>query len=342
MTARAKSRPAAPKGVRILGSGAALPRRIVTNADLERVMDTSDEWIVQRTGIRQRHVYDRAAGETSATLGAEALRQALREAKVEASELDLIICGTMTSEMPTPSVSCVIGDLIGAGAAGAMDINAACCGFVFALNLAHELVRGGQARTVAVIGTDTITRFMEFSTWGRGSAILFGDAAAAIVIRADDNPELGMIAQVMHADGGRACHLYVPGHLEDFYDPADREERAVGKLHMNGQAVFKFAVGKFPEVIEETLQKAELSAEDVDLYVCHQANTRILESARERFGLSPDRLPINMDRYGNTVAASAPLLFHELRTAGRVREGSRVMFLAFGAGLTWGSSLWQL
>ena len=341
MSARGIQRSATPMGVRVIGSGSALPKRAVKNSDLEQVMDTSDEWIVQRTGIHNRYVYDRTTGETTSSLASTALREALASANVKPEEIDLIVTATMTPEMPTPSVSCVVGNQVGCGYAGAVDLNGACCGFVFALNFAHEYIRGGQAKTVAVIGADTITRFIEFSTWGRGSAILFGDGAAALILRADPDASRGVIAQAIHADGSRACHLYIPQHEQDFYDKADYEARAVNRLHMNGQAVFKFAVTKFPQVIEETLEKAGLEANDVDLYICHQANTRILEAARERFGLSPERLPINIDRYGNTVAASAPLLFHELRRDGRVQPGQKVMFLAFGAGLTWGSSLWQ-
>lgn len=329
-------------GVRITGCGSALPQRVVTNQDLERLMDTSDEWIAQRTGIRERRVADRAAGESTEGLGARALRAALADARLAPTDVDLVLTTTMTASMPTPSSACMISHEVGCGAAGAFDINGACCGYVFGLNVAHEMIRGGMARTIALVGTDTLTQFTEYTTLCRNSAILFGDAASAMILRADDDPTRGVIAQAMHADGGRACHLYIPRAKEDFYNPADYDERMVSRVHMNGQAVFKFAVLKFPEVIEETLNKAGLKAGDVDLYICHQANTRILEAARERFGLEPQRLPINIDRYGNTVAASIPLLFDELRQAGRVHEGQRIMFLAFGAGLTWGASLWKI
>lgn len=329
-------------GVRIAGCGSAVPQRLVTNQELESLMDTSDEWIVQRTGIRERRVADRASGETTEILGAMALRAALTDARLAPADVDLVLTTTMTASMPTPSSACMISNEVGCGAAGAFDLNGACCGFVFGLNVAHELIRGGMARTVALVGTDTLTQFVEFSTLCRNSAILFGDAASAMILRADDDTTRGVIAQAMHADGGRACHLYIPRAKEDFYNPADYDPRLVNRVHMNGQAVFKFAVLKFPEVIQETLDKAGLMAGDVDLYVCHQANTRILEAARERFGLAPERLPINIDRYGNTVAASIPLLFDELKRAGRIHEGQRVMFLAFGAGLTWGASLWKI
>lgn len=329
-------------GVRIAGTGSALPRRTYTNVDLESMMETSHDWIVQRTGIHERRVYDARSGESSEKLGADALRAALADARLEARELDLVIAATMSADMPTPAASCVIASEVGCAEAAAFDLNAACCGFVFALNMAHEFVSGGQARSVAVIGVDTITRFVDFSTHGRSAAILFGDAAAAVVLRADDDPERGMLAQAMHSDGGRACHLFIPTRRENFYAAVPFDESSIDRIVMNGQAVFKFAVTKFPEVIAETLSKAGIAARDVDLFVCHQANTRILETARERFGIDADRLPMNIDRFGNTVGASVPLLFDELKRSGRVQDGQTVMFLAFGAGLTWGSSLWKL
>ncbi len=337
-----KARPRNPVGVRIVGTGAVVPSKKLTNADLERLMDTSDEWIVQRTGIRERRIFDRDAGESSETLGTKALLLALEDAKVKATDVDLVIAATMTADMPTPSAACLIAHHAGCGETGAFDINGACCGFVFTLNMAHELIRGGQAKTVAIVGTDTITRHVDFTTYGRNAAILFGDAAGAFILRADPDPSIGMQAQTMRADGGRACHLYIPTRRENFYNPAEFDERGIDRVHMNGQAVFKFAVTKFPQVIEATLKSAEIKASDVDLYVCHQANARILEAARERFGLSREQLPVNMEHYGNTVAASVPLLFDELRREGRVKEGSLVMFLGFGAGLTWGSSLWRV
>lgn len=340
--ARPKARPLNAVGVRIIGTGAALPARRVTNADLEKVMDTSDEWIVQRTGIRERRVHDRSAGESSESLGTTALQNAMRDAKISPGEIDLVIAATMTNDMPTPSTACQISHAAGCGEVGAFDLNAACCGFVFALSMAHEFLRGGQVRTVALIGVDTITRFVDFTTYGRNTAILFGDGAGAFILRADPDPAVGMQAQVMHADGGRGCHLYIPERKEHFYNPEEFDERGIGRIHMSGQAVFKFAVSKFPQVIEETLARAEVNARDVDLYVCHQANTRILDAARDRFGLSPEQLPMNMERFGNTVAASVPLLFHELRSEGKVKPGSLVMFLGFGAGLTWGGSLWRI
>ncbi len=329
-------------GVRIAGVGAAVPDKVLSNADLETMMDTSDEWIVQRTGIRERRVHEPEKGETASYHGARALDAALKDAGRSVDDLDLLVVATMTPEMPTPSVSSLMADHLGAGPIGAFDICAGCCGFVFAMNVAHDLIKTGRYRNVGVIGTDCLTKFADYSTYGRSTAILFGDAAAGVVLQASDNPAQGLIAQAMHSDGGRAKHLFIPCAQTDFFEQADYDERKLGVVQMNGPAVFKFAVSTFPNLIDETLKKAGLEAADVDHFVCHQSNARILSAARERFGLPEDKLLVNIDRYGNTVAASVPLVLDELKKAGRVGEGQKVMFLAFGAGLTWGSSLWQL
>ncbi|MCC5822307.1 MAG: ketoacyl-ACP synthase III [Phycisphaerales bacterium] len=328
-------------GVEIAGSGSALPEHRLTNAELETMMETSDEWILQRTGIRERRRYDTSKPYPTTELGAEALGRALADAGMRPDELGLIVCATMTADSPTPSVSCRAAATLGCGTIGAMDINAACSGFVFTISIAHELIAGGLYDSVGVIGVDTITRHCDYSTFGRGAAILFGDAGGALVLRRSDDARKGMLAQAMHSDGSGARSLYIPNGLGQIVD-AEPDPRMDEKIQMNGKTVFKFAVSKFPEVIEETLDTAGLRAADIDHYVCHQANSRILESARERFGLPESKLRINIDRYGNTVAGSCPLVFDELKREGRIEEGQRVMFIAFGAGLTWGASLWQL
>lgn len=329
-------------GVRVVGCGSCVPDKRLTNADLEKIMDTSDEWIVQRTGISERRVSDKDAGPTTTDMATGALSAALEDAGVAPTDMDLVIAATMTPDMPTPGVAPLVSDRLGCGTIPAMDINAACSGFVYAINVAHALIRSGQYRTVGLVGADTITRFVDYTTYGRSAAILFGDAGAAFVLRADDDAKIGLIAEALHADGGGAKHLLIPCHRRDFPSPDVYDDRGMERVYMNGQAVFKFAVKKFPEVIAETLDKAGLKATDVDHYVCHQANARILESARDRFGLDPERLTINIGTYGNTVAASCPLVFDELKKSGRIAPGQKVMFIAFGAGLTWGASLWQL
>lgn len=328
-------------GVEIAGSGSAVPDHRLTNAELEKLMETSDEWILQRTGIRERRRYDASKPYPTSELAAESLGKALEGAGMDPGQLGLIVCATMTSDSPTPSVACRVADMLGCGTIGAMDINAACSGFVFTLSTAHELIAGGLYDSVGVIGVDTITRHCDYSTYGRGAAILFGDAGGAVVLRRSDDTAKGMLAQAMHSDGSGARSLYIPSGLGQIVD-AEPDPRMDDKIQMNGKTVFKFAVSKFPEVIEETLAKAGLRADEVDHYVCHQANSRILEAARERFGLPESKLRVNIDRYGNTVAGSCPLVFDELVREGRVQPGHRVMFIAFGAGLTWGASLWQL
>jgi 3-oxoacyl-[acyl-carrier-protein] synthase-3 len=314
----------------------------MTNADLEACMETTNEWIVKRTGINERRRADWDNGEKTSNLATAALRKALENASIDASEIDLILVATMTPDTPTPSVSCIVARELGCGHIAAIDLNAACSGFIYTMNVADTMIRSGLYKTVAVIGADCVTRHIDYSTYGRGAAILFGDAGAAIVLRANDEPQKGLIAHRMHSDGEGSRHLFIPEHCSDFPDADDFDERKLDKVQMNGQAVFKFAVSKFQEVIADTLADAGLTPDEVDHYICHQANMRILDSARERFGLPPEKLLVNIHKYGNTVAASAPLVFDELREDDRIKPGQKVMFLAFGAGLTWGSSLWQL
>jgi 3-oxoacyl-[acyl-carrier-protein] synthase-3 len=337
-------RPAEPPkiGVRIAGTGSCLPQNRLTNAELMLVMDTSDEWIRQRTGIGERRVVDQTKGEGTTTLCAQALQRALADAKMEGKDLDLIMVATVTGEMTCPSTACRIAAIVEAGNAGAMDLLAACSGFVFSLNMAHDMIRAGSHKTIAVVGCDVLSPLMDYSDRGRGVAILFGDAAGAAIIRATDDTSKGVIAQVMRADGTRWKDLYIPQVLRDFPAGVDRTVLLPRCLQMNGREVYKFAVTTFAKLIEETLEKAGLCADDIDQYICHQSNARILESARERFGLSTDKMYVNIDRVGNSSAGSVPLCLDELRSSGRVAEGDVVMFVAFGGGLTWASSLWQL
>jgi 3-oxoacyl-[acyl-carrier-protein] synthase-3 len=334
--------PAPPaRGVELIGSGVGLPPARLTNADLERVMDTSDEWIRQRTGIAERPIVDPEV-DSARTLCARALASAIEDAGIEPGEIDMLLVASVSSEMVCPSTACRVAGDVGLGNAGAMDIVAACCGFVFGLNHAYALIRSGACRTVAVIGCDVLSQFMEYTTEGRGTAIIFGDAAGAAIIRATDDMSKGVIAQSMHADGTRWADLYIPRRERDLPEDAEGFGRRLGLMHMNGRDVFRFAVKTFPDLIQETLDKAGLRAADISQFVCHQSNARILEAARERFGLDPDKLYVNIDRYGNTSAGSVPICLHELREAGKINSGDLVMFVAFGGGLTWGSSLWRV
>ncbi len=330
------------RGVRLVGTGSGVPDKRLTNADLEKLMDTTDEWIVQRTGIRERRIVDSEHGESVKHLCAKALNNALADANLKGTELDLIIVATMTPEMSCPATACMVAQMVGAGHAGAFDLNAACSGFVFAINVAHDLIKGGAYNTVAVIGADTLSKLLDYSNNGRGTAIIFGDAAGCAIFKATDDTSKGVLAQSMHADGEGWKDIYVPRCAFDFPQGTPVDDHKFDVVQMNGATVFKFAVGTFPEVIQQTLDKAKVTAAEVDMFVCHQSNQRILHAARDRFGLTEDKLYVNIDRYGNTVGASVPLCLDELRRAGKIKEGNKVMFVAFGGGLTWGSSLWQM
>ena len=329
-------------GIAIIGTGSALPRRRVTNTDLEAIMDTSDEWIVQRTGIRSRHVHDPDSGESTESLATKAAQNALQAAGITADQLDLIVCGTMTPDMPTPGIANLLTASLGARTIPAFDLNAACSGFVYAMNTAHALMTTAPYTTALVLGVDCVTRYCHFSDLDRGSAVLFGDAGGACVLTTTGDTSKGLIAQAMHSDGGGAKHLYIPTTRHTFLNPDDLDERKLNTIVMNGGNVFKFAVSTFPKLIGQTLDKAGLAPEDIDHYICHQSNARILAAARERFSIPEDKFCINIETYGNTVGASVPLILDQQTRAGRVKPGDRVMFLAFGAGLTWASSLWQV
>lgn len=345
-------RPAATQaaGVEIVGAGSALPDHRLTNAELESMMDTSDDWIIQRTGIRERRRHNHNAPYPTSDLGTAALRNALDDAGMDASDLGLIVCATMTPDSPTPAVGCRIAANLGCDNIGAIDLNGACSGFVFAISTAHAMIASGLYDCIAVVGVDTVTRHCDYSTFGRGAAILFGDGGGAVILRKTTDTAKGMLAQAMHADGNGAKSLYIPCGLDQVEEPelhqaedgSGIDPRLDNKIQMNGKGVFKFAVSKFPEVIQETLDLAGLTSDQVDHYVCHQANSRILTAARERFGLPESKLRINIDRLGNTVAGSCPIVFDELKRESLVQPGQKVMFIAFGAGLTWGASLWQL
>lgn len=333
-------------GVCIAGTSHYLPERLLRNTDLEKVMDTTDEWIVQRTGISTRHIC--AENESVREMSFVVLKDLLRETGTAPGDLDLFILATVGSSMNCPSTACqVLGDLakepgFGPSQAGAFDVTVACSGFTYGVNMAHDLIRGGHYRNVAVIGAEKLSDFVEYSTRGRGTSILFGDGAGGVLLRATEDTSKGVLAQIMRSDGTRWNDLYIPLHEHDHPPDQDPGELPIGKMRMNGRGVFRFAVGTFSDLIAETLDRAGLNAEDVDYYICHQSNVRILDAARDRFGIPPEKMPVNIDRVGNTSAASVPILLDTMTRARTVHEGQRVMLVAFGGGLTWTSSLWQL
>lgn len=329
----------APFGVRIAGTGSAVPERVVTNFDLARELDTSHDWIIQRTGIVQRHRFT-DPGDHTVELSCQALSRALQAADMKPDDLDLLMVGCCTQEMSIPSTSCRVAGKMGIRNAGAFDLVAGCSGFVYALNVGDTMVRSGRYRAVAVVGCDVLTNIID--TTERTVSILFGDAAGAVLLVPDPDPSRGCLYQTMSADGTSWQTLYQPMRSDQVLDWDRDNPIRLGCLRMQGREVYKFAVNKFREVIEDALVATGLSVDDVAQFVCHQSNARIIESAKEKIGLPDDKVLINIDRYGNTSAGSVALCFDELVRAGKLKAGDIAILVAFGAGLTWASSVWRL
>jgi 3-oxoacyl-[acyl-carrier-protein] synthase-3 len=325
-------------GVRILGTGSAVPDRRLTNDDFARMMDTSDEWITQRTGIKERRVLDLRT-EGCSTLAQRALERAIAAAGIKAEDLDLVIVATVTMEMTCPSVACRIAGAVGAKNAAAFDLVAACSGFVYGLNVGESMVRLGRARTVAVIGGEAMSSILDYTD--RSVSILFGDAAGCAILQADPDAKKGCIYQHMGADGSGWHALYIPRRESDI--PAEDSDNPIrlGCLRMNGKEVFRFAVTKFKEVMEDAFAKTGLTPDDVSQVICHQSNVRIIDAAREKLNIDPAKIYVNIDRYGNSSAGSVPLCLDELWRAGKITKGKPFMMVAFGGGLTWASSVWN-
>jgi 3-oxoacyl-[acyl-carrier-protein] synthase III len=315
---------------RIAGTGSYLPPKVVTNDDLAKRMDTTDEWIRTRTGICQRHIAD--PSQASSDLGAEAGRRALDAAGVTPAEVDLIIVATATPDYIFPSTACLIQRKLGIKGCAAFDVQAVCTGFVYALAIADKFIRSGQHRCALVVGAEVYSRILDWSD--RGTAVLFGDGAGAVVIKADSRP--GILTSVLHADGSHADILSVPGNVCG--------GKIIGSpfVHMDGQAVFKFAVKVLDEVARETLTQCGLAIDDIDWIIPHQANVRILEATAKKLGLELSKLIITVDRHGNTSAASVPLALDVAVRDGRIKPGHKVMLQAVGGGFTWGAAMVEM
>ena len=315
---------------RIIGTGSYLPPKVVTNDDLAAQMDTTDEWIRARTGIRQRHVAE--PSQTSSDLGVQAGRAALAAARVLPREIDLIIVATATPDYIFPSTACLMQAKLGIKGCPAFDIQAVCSGFVYALAIADKLIRSGQHRCALVVGTEVYSRILDWKD--RSTAVLFGDGAGAVVLRADSKP--GIMASALHADGSYADILSVPGNVCG--------GKIVGSpfLQMDGQAVFKLAVKVLDEVARETLALCGLTPLDIDWLIPHQANVRILEATARKLGVDLSKLIITVDSHGNTSAASVPLALDLAIRDGRIKPGHKVMLQGVGGGFTWGASLVEI
>ncbi len=326
-----------PCGVRLLGTGSAVPDYILDNDELAAEHNVDPAWIEQRTGIIERRICSEDEG--AFELQCLALKLALKNTGLKGSDLSLIICASVTSEMVCPSNACRVAAEVNAKPAGAFDLVAACCGFVYAMNVADSLIRSGQYETIAVVGCDAMSKLTDRRD--RGTSILFGDAAGAAILTRDDDPKRGCFYQKMNADGEPWPALYIP--LEKSHVvKGDTATTEIGKLRMQGKEVYKFAVSTFTRITEELLNETGLKPDDVTQFICHQSNMRIIESAQEKLGLSDDKVYKNIRLFGNSSSGSAALCFDQLWQAGKMKYGDTIVMLAFGGGLTWSSSAWRL
>ncbi|MCB2078615.1 MAG: ketoacyl-ACP synthase III [Novosphingobium sp.] len=314
----------------LIGTGSALPRRAMDNAELAKTVDTSDEWIAERTGIRNRHIA--APDETTSSLATDAARKAIEAAGIEAKSIDLIVLATATPDQTFPATATIVQDALGCNGGIAFDVAAVCSGFLYAVGVADSMLRSGMANRALVIGSETFSRILDWED--RGTCVLFGDGAGAIVLEArEESGETprGILATRLHADGAHNELLYVDG--------GPSTTGTVGKLRMKGKEVFRHAVVNLSTVLRETVEAAGVSEEDIDWLVPHQANARILEATGKKLGLPPEKVIVTIDRHANTSAASVPLALDTAIRDGRIKQGDLVMLEAMGGGFAWGASL---
>lgn len=316
---------------RIAGTGSYLPEKVLTNHDLAQMVETSDEWITARTGIRERHVA--ADGETTSDLALQAATRALEAAGVSADEVELIVLGTTTPDLIFPSSACLLQQKLGIAGCPAFDVNAACSGFIYALSIADKFIRTGTVKTALVVGAETLTRMLDWSD--RGTCVLFGDGAGAVVLKADE--ETGILSTHMHADGSKKDLLWNPVGVSAGFRPD--EPRAGVRVLMTGNEVFKHAVKALDAVVDEALMANGLDRHAIDWLVPHQANLRIIEATAKRLEMPMDRVVVTVDRHGNTSSGSVPLALDEAVRSGRIQRGQLLLLEAFGGGFTWGSAL---
>ncbi len=322
---------------KIAGTGKALPEKIVDNHYFESIIDTSDEWIVQRTGVRERrHVGE---GESTATLATAAAREALANAGCEATDLDLIICATITPEQPFPATACFVQEALGATDVAAMDLSAACSGFVYAMSIATAFIESGHYKRILIIGAETLSRTTDFTD--RGSCILFGDGAGAAVLEATEEDK-GVLYTVMKADGTGKDFIHIPAGGSKTPLTAELIEAKEDKMKMDGRGIYKFAVAKMQWLMGDCMDACGLTPDDIDMVIPHQVNSRIIDSAASNHNFPIEKVYTTLDRFGHTSAASVPIALAEAIEAGVVREGMTILFVAFGAGLTWAGGVVKL
>jgi 3-oxoacyl-[acyl-carrier-protein] synthase-3 len=321
--------------VKISALGAYVPPRLLTNADLEKMVETSDQWITERTGIRERHIVDK--GVATSDLAVEAAKKALAQRGMEASDLDAILVGTVTPDMFFPSTACLVQNKLGAKGVWGFDLSAACSAFLYSLQVGTQFVATGAHKRVMVIGADVMSSIIDYTD--RATCIIFGDGAGAVILEPAENDSLGMIDFIHEVDGSGGCSLYMPGGGS--LNPSTHEtvDQKMHYVHQDGQAVFKFAVRKQTELCEKILERNGIKASDIDVFIAHQANKRIINATADRLGLRPESIVINIDRYGNTTAGTIPLAMDTARQEGKLKKGDLVLLASVGAGFTVGATL---
>jgi 3-oxoacyl-[acyl-carrier-protein] synthase-3 len=325
-----------PKRAKITALGTYVPPRILSNTDLEKMVETNDQWIMDRTGIRERHLVDK--GVATSDLAVEAARKALGERGIASQEVEVVVVGTVTPDMFFPSTACLVQHKLGAKGMWGFDISAACSAFVYALQAGAQFVATGSHRKVLVIGADIMSSIIDYTD--RATCVIFGDGAGAVLLEpAADGEDAGLIDYLHEIDGSGGCSLYMPGGGSLHPSTHETVEQKMHFVHQDGQAVFKYAVRKMAEVCEKLLQRNGFTGKDVDCFIPHQANRRIITATGDRLGLRPEATIINIERYGNTTAATIPLAMQTAREEGKLKKGSLVMLASVGAGFTTGATL---
>jgi len=324
-----------PARVKISALGTYVPPRVLSNADLEKMVETSNDWIMERTGIRERHLVDK--GVATSDLAVEAAKKALAQRGIPATDLEAILVATVTPDMFFPSTACLVQHKLGANGAWGFDLSAACSAFLYALQTGAQFVATGMHKRVMVIGSDVMSSIIDYTD--RATCVIFGDGAGAVILEPSEEDGLGLIDYVHEVDGSGAQALYMPGGGS--LNPSSREtvEKKMHYVHQDGQAVFKFAVRKQTELCEKLLKRNHLKGSDIDAFIPHQANRRIITATADRLGLRPESLVINIDRYGNTTAGTIPLAMGTAIEEGKLKKGSLVMLASVGAGFTVGATL---
>ena len=330
-----KSRVSKPARVKISALGTYVPPRILSNADLEKMVETSNDWILERTGIRERHLVDK--GVATSDLATEAAKNALAQRGLEPTDIEAILVATVTPDMLFPSTACLVQHKLGAKGAWGFDLSAACSAFLFALQTGAQYVSTGLHEKVMVIGSDVMSSIIDYTD--RATCVIFGDGAGAVILEPADDDSLALIDYIHEIDGSGACSLYMPGGGS--LHPSTREtvDKKMHYVHQDGQAVFKFAVRKQTELCEKLLERNGLKGTDIDAFIPHQANRRIIMATADRLGLRPESVVVNIDRYGNTTAGTIPLAMETARQEGKLKKGSLVLLASVGAGFTVGATL---